>query len=279
MEPTVDYSLNTLRINKEVVALEAGLLSNVADLLRNIFPTISKEFTGLVGKFSTPEKVVKLTSSQKAFLKELEQHTYLNIAPLAAYVPEGMDVTYLSFLDVLKDATEHCEHLLDVTMVDYCKFLGNLINNADAKLDSSSLVPIYKNLQVNREELNKRFLECFKHGSSRTEVSIGNVVSRNSDWPKIFELTEDVNREIEMVDREKLSKKILECVQLINVIQNKIKRNEFEGISPEAVNTLADGAFQIASELEFYSVIHYRVIAITTAINRTIEHFQEVFKK
>ncbi|EKD22668.1 MAG: hypothetical protein ACD_84C00015G0001 [uncultured bacterium] len=58
----------------------------------------------------------------------------------------------------------------------------------------------------------------------------------------------------------------------------KIKRNEFDGMSPEIIRNLSDGAFQVASELEFYSVMHYRVTAYANAVTRTAEHFEKTMK-
>jgi hypothetical protein len=279
MNVTAGLTLNTLRINKDIVALESGILTSMSNLLANTFPTISREFTGFVGRFNAPSETVALTSDQNKFLHEINNYKYLDIAPIRAFVPEGMDTTYIAYFTALKDATEHCEHIVETTMNDYALFLGSLINNTDSKFDTTNFVPVYKTLNANRDKLNDRLAKCFLMGSTKAEVTIGDVISRNTDWKEVFELSEKMLKEIQMVNRSKLDKKIVECVQLISIIQNKIKRNEFEGISPQAINNLSEGAFQIASELEFYSVTHYRVLAATTSVNRTIENFRKLFSK
>jgi len=64
----------------------------------------------------------------------------------------------------------------------------------------------------------------------------------------------------------------------LETILDKIKRNEFQQMSPEVINNLSEGTYQMARELEFYSVIYFKVQVFINSINKTIDHFKSVVK-
>jgi hypothetical protein len=53
------------------------------------------------------------------------------------------------------------------------------------------------------------------------------------------------------------------------MIIDKIQKNEIEHVSPEVTQNLAFGAYEVAREIEFFSVVYYKVLALTTSVDAT----------
>lgn len=271
--------LNSLRIQAAQVSLESISGADIRNLLTNAFPSIVSEVKSYFSQFNPSDRSVMLAFDKYGFNKELGKHNYMDIGPLSAFIPEGLDVKYIPYSEELVKAAEHAAKVLSGTMATYTVFLSQLINNADAKLASDSFDKVYENLSKEREQINAALGKCFKKGSTKSETTISEVVDRNNDWQKVFENADVMVKLIESVDRKALNKKIEESTKLLEVIMEKIRRDEFVGMSPEVIRNLSDGAYCMASELEFYSVTHYKILAFTTCLNRTIDHFEKVFKK
>jgi hypothetical protein len=269
-----------LRVRRDLVALEVFSIADVTGLLGKVFPTIQAEFNGFVGKFASTgqDENIKFTTKERDFLKEIATRPYMDIESLHAHVPEGLAVPYLQYLDSLELAVRHASAVMEDVLAPYSVFLAQLVTNTEQKFDSKRIDQTYPNLAKERDSFNKSLGGCFTPGSNKAMVKYGDVVNRNADWREVFRRSEQIVTMINKVDRRALDKKIVECTKLLDVIMAKIGRDEFEGVNPQVVSNLAEGAYQVASELEFYSVTHYKTEALAAAIGRTVAHVLEVFK-
>jgi len=144
--------------------------------------------------------------------------------------------------------------------------MDNTAASSGRRLDSP-----YASMESKRKQLNSALGSCFAAGVNKTDVSYGDVIERNSDWPALFQQVDQLVQTINRVDRNALQKKAKECSEHLLVIQNKIGRGDYGDMSPQVAVNLAQGAYQVASELEFFSVTYYKVAALAAAMNRTVE--------
>lgn len=270
--------LNQLRIDRDRIAIEAFSGADVKTLLFTTFPSMVKELIGFTDQFQPDAPAIVMTSRQAEFVKEISKHPYLEISAFAAFTPEGLNVTYHKYSSELLLAVMHASRILAGGMTAYSTFLAQLVTNTEQKFSSVSFDKAYKDLAQERNKLNTAIGDCFKRGSTKTESTLGDVIDRNGDWQHVFHNGDNMTKLINSVDRKALNKKINECKELLEVIIKKIDRNEFDSMSPQVIKNLSDGAFQIASELEFYAVVYYRVLAFTNAVNRTVTHCQQILK-
>lgn len=271
--------LNQLRIDRDRIAVEAFSGADVKTLLFTTFPAMVKELVGFAGQFQPDAPAIVLTSRQNEFIRMVSKHPYLEIAPLLAFTPEGLNATYYKYSTELLLAAMHASRILTGGMTAYSVFLSQLITNNEQKFSSVSFDKAYKDLAAERAKLNASLGDCFKKGSTKTESTLGDTLDRNADWQHVFHNIDNMTKLVNSVDRKALNKKIDECKELLEVIIKKIERNEFDGMSPQVIKNLSDGAFQIASELEFYAVVYYRVLALATSVNRTIDHATQVLNQ
>lgn len=270
--------LHILDHRARLLALEAYSTHNVVELVKSVATDIYDAFGDFAAQFDPRRPALHLTSKQTAFLREVPKHNYVDIRPLGCFVPAGLNVPYLKYIDVLSPAVRSCAEMPEAVLAPYAQFLANLVTNRDAASGAGINAKLVEAKKA-REIHNRSIGACFLEGSNRTDRSLGQVVARNTDWQPVLKGADEMIQAINKVDRNALDKKMRECVELLGLIQKKLKKGDFKDMSPASATSLADGAHEVALELEFFSVTYYRVQALATALNQTVERLDEIFKK
>jgi DNA-binding FrmR family transcriptional regulator len=196
---------------------------------------------------------------------------------LSAFTPEGLAVPYLQYLSALAASVQHVARMPEEVLYPFSKYVAAIVSNSEMASSSQRIDQPYAQLQGQRQALNAQIGKCFQNGSRRTERQLGEVISRNADWAEVLHQCDSLATAINKIDRKALDRKIKECVELLSAVQRKIEAQAFGDMSSQVANGLANGTFQVASELEFYSVTHFRLDALATAVAKTLEHLQFVF--
>jgi hypothetical protein len=270
--------LASMRRTREAVAMEAFLSTDLPDLLRNIFPGMVRDLMSFTANFKADDPAIPLNSNQRAFVRKLEAHQYSDLAPLTAFIPEGMQSHYTQYLGSLQVSVKHAVKLMDEVLAPYSLFLSRLITNKDEQFSTQSMESTFQAIAKERDYANETIACDFKVGSTQSETTYGKVVSRNGDWLSVLSIVDQLSTEMNKVDRKALEKKIKECDTYLNIIIDKIKRDDLDGVSPQVVQNLADGAYQVGLELQFFTVTFYKVQAIAECIKRTVVHVEKVLQ-
>lgn len=272
---------NQLRIYRDMAALEhAASSSSLGELVQSIFPSIVSELTGFINRFNPLEKGIHLTHFSHTFMREIVKHNYMDITALMAYKPEGLSVPYLDYTEALLPSVDHSSQIINKVLGPYSTLLSQLITNPENQLSAhNQLTTMFSKYESDRSEMNNIIGKCFDKGSTQSETTYGNVVARNADWQKVFVNIDNMLKKINFVDRKALNKKVNECDELLHLLVEKIKKDQYKDISSEMVMNLSNGAYCVASELEMYSITYYRVLALSETVNHTVENVNRLLNK
>lgn len=268
--------LQTLEHRARLVALEAHLISDVANLVRGVAHDVSEAFGDFVAHIKPTLPGITVASNNTPFLREIVKHNYMALRPLQCFTPEGLKVTYLEYLEALAPAVEHAAAVGSNVLNPYASFLADMVTNRDGALRSKDFSASYAALGAKRELLQAQLGKCFSKGGHESSAELGKVVARMNDWQPVLAGVDACAVAINKVDRKALDKKMHECVELLDILQKKLERNEYGDVSPEVANNLASGAFQAAKELEFFSTTYYRVLTLAEAVQKTTEQLLRV---
>ena len=259
------------------LALESMMVANPFDRLTNLLPVAVSAFKHMLGLMSTDAPAANpLTSDQAKFVKTVASRNYLNLSQMPARVPEGMKSTYLRYLHVLTEASTHASKVVD-RLSAYTLFLGTLINEHGAELSTRFDRASYNALRAARDDHTSMLATLVQNGSVKVDTTYGAVVERNADWKAIFEGLNLVASQINGVNKRTINKKVEEAAQYLEIIERKAGRGELEHISPQMVAEIADGAFQMGKEVEYFVAVWYKVQALTEAINATVLQLNQVY--
>lgn len=271
-------TINSLRLKRDIVSMEAFSLPNVTDLVKRIIPGMILDMKSYIGTLSFTDSAINLTSNQKSLIKELPKHTYNDLSHLIVFVPEGLDVNYKQYLEALKLSLNQTDLVIE-ELGNYTTFLSRLVTNSDDLISTDYAKNKYKAIQEELEHASDVTSKCFKKNSTDTEKKYSNIVRNNSELKEVVEEMNTLITRIEAVDKKVITKKVNEASELLTIIYNKIKRGDMDNISPEMVSKISDYTYIIAKYLEFYSVTYYRVKAFTSAVNQTIDKVNEIINR
>ncbi len=237
-----------------------------------LIPGIMSEFKDFVAHFSNSNNkpAIQLTSKQTELVKTLGKHAYFDLAPLYVTVPEGLNVGYRAYCEALETALQFAE-ILPEELSNYETFISRLLSNEDDVKSTDYAKFKYDTMNKDLDASVAKIARCFKKNDHTTEMKYGQVIQSNGEWSTVFEQVNSIVKRIEAVDRTSLLKQIERTTKLLDMFQGKIKRHEIDNISHEMVAKVGDYTYIVARYLEYYSVTHYRVLALAEAINQTTE--------
>lgn len=269
--------IKNLQLTSERIALEAFIVSDLAAMVKRAFPQILDDFKGLIGFASPVEAAIQLTPEARSFVNNVaRKHSYVDIAPMSAWVPEGLSGTYIDYIPSLQGQVAHAERVVNETLGPYCGFLAKVLTNYDDQLSTQAVS--YTGLNKVREGLEAGNAKHYRKGSTQVQVSLGDVVKRNSDWETVLHNADELSQRMNKVDRKALNKKLTEATDLLDRLIKQIKAGKLDHLTPEVVTTLSNGAYQVAKEVEFYSIVYYRVMAFTDAVSKTVRSTSDILK-
>ena len=270
--------LNTIRIQRDTVALEFLSGGRLAAMAKSVLPDMVASFRSSLPDFNANDKPIPLSSRQREFIRLVEKHSYTNLAPLSVFVPEGLDATYKDYIARLDVSVDHIKHIIDDVLAPFTTYLSQLITNRDQVFNTASMDSLFSKLEEGRKNAHASIGECFKQGSTRTEVKYGDAVKRNADWEEVLHNSDHISTEMNRIDRKQLARKVKECSDLLEIVIAKIKRGELDNAADAVVQNLSNGTYQVASEVEFFSVTYYRVDALCKSIKATTEKIENIFE-
>lgn len=261
-------------------ALALGLdgFTMVRDKLKECFPSILRGFNANEDLTKLP-KFEDLSRKEKEFLKEIEGLNYTQLREYKAYVPEGLTGTYLEYATALRQSVEHLKYIVPNVLMPYLTFLGHIVSDKKARIATTDNSKFYDNLDKDRQASYKAQAQFFSDKHHNAESKVGKVIARNSDWPEVFALMKHLVTDLKMADRDKIKNVVKQCSDYLEIIYTYLNGEEMTNVSPEVSQALARGAFTIAQELEYFSIIYYRVLALESSIDRTTNKIQEIINK
>jgi hypothetical protein len=267
-----------LQVQRDQIALEFIAMSNPIQRITEFAPVAARAFEHMIGLLSTDAPAANpLTSAQAQFVKTVAGRNYLNLSQMPARVPEGLKGTYLQYLHVLSEASDYASKILERLSV-YTVFLGTLVNEHGAELNTRFDRVRYTALREKRDDFTGMLSAIFIPGSVRAESTYGAVVQRNADWKAVFEALNLVAHQINGVNKRMVNKKVEEASTSLGIIEAKVSRGELANITPQMVSELAEGAYEMGKDVEFFVAIWYKVQAITEAINATVTTLNKVYE-
>lgn len=279
---TLDFSLPPvaeLRYASESMSSYAsdaiGAVSKVAGRLRELMPTIKNNFAASqeVGQI---EDLKLFTKDEQKFLKILEHASFAEVRQLRADTPEGFVGSFPAYAGVLHSAANNLTNLAAEVLNPYTVFLGQLISSRDAALATDDKKNVYLKMKKEREDGYSAIAHFFPAKNAQGNQRIGQVIGRNGDWPTVFKLMGEAVEKINAVNREQLAQLIALAEDYLGIIHDMLVQGKLDGVTPETSRALADGAYQVASQIEYYALVHFKTLAFTNAVKGTVERVNDI---
>lgn len=240
-------------------------------------PGLKRGFSGNTDLTTLGKFAAGIPAHQTVLLKNIAHVTYGEIRNIGVTVPEGMIGTYLNFLKALRPAVEHIRDIVPDVVMPYTVFLASLVSNKSAALSTKGGGIDFNKMERERNASYAALGACFNK-TTNVRSSMGEVIERNSDWALVLKETKELSDIINQIKREQVREFTRQCEDYLDAIYHNLQNGAIEEVSPEAANALALGAYQVASELTYFSVVYYRTLSLASAINHSVDQLNYVLE-
>lgn len=254
-------SVEAAKIDANNVAMEG-----ISEILKNSLPGIINGFNGFLNAIKPSAKLLSFSFKRPTLVERVEKVAYVNLAQLPIPVPQGLMVPYLDYISILETAVERAEKV-DGLINAFTTTVAQLITNPDLQKDTRSHTSFYRDLQNSRDTTYATIGACFSN-NYKAKQPYGTMIRRNAEWNDIINRSNDLIDRMNKIDRKGLINKSKQLGSMLKKVKESSKYGGFDSASPETIKLLADGSYQMASELEYYAVIYYRVQALTATIDQ-----------
>lgn len=239
----------------------------VSELLVKVMPGINNGFKTILNTIK-PTSIIEVLFEDSLEVA-LGKVNYVSLSKLDLSVPEGLQVKYLTYLEALESSTKR---LVDLpkNLEDFTRYVAGILTNHDSRVSTVSQDNLFRELDSSRGVAYAAISSCF-NGGTRAKRKYSELVDRNADWPVVESKVKAVVKELNQYDRSDLIDKAKHLHSLLQKVEQTSKRGGFDLANPNVLKTLAEGAFQLASELEYLSVLYYRVLGLTKAVAEDIK--------
>lgn len=248
--------------------------------MRAFFPGIFSQL-GKVFEESTPSAdAVQFPRDQRDFLKLIEERNYARLSQLPVFIPEGMTATYAETSKALLEAAMHTKTALPTLLSHYGQYIAVLVNTPSMWKSTKDDNTYYNTLKKEREVVSKAMDACYDNAKHETNAKYEDVIARNPDWMDVLNQTRALTDALNSIDRKQLDKSIANIMELVEVIRKRAQTQDIlsDDVSRQTLTALSEGIYQIAVELEFFSVVYYRSQAFSKAVSDSMSQLTESLK-
>jgi hypothetical protein len=259
-------SLGVLEEATLVLSTEAINLRGSFDSLREKLPGFFDKLTGFVNGLLPNEELQLDLFNQRKYAKLSKKGDYMTLRRRNVMVPKGLQVSYLKHLTSLNRNQDALDELLTETLRPFERHLATLLSNPETLKSQRDSKIIDKVVTHDIESLRTEMAKDFNKDSAERR-SYGDLVGRQSDWPKIAGEFNDLVERMARISR----KEVLSLVETISGHLNKlIERMETDPETYEAsglkISELAKVSFVMAEEVEFYATQAFMVEQLQASI-------------
>lgn len=266
----------------EQIALEAQFLKNMAQAIKDFFPSIfgeinkNKEVTINLLDELQKDKDIKLDKDQIFVLKEIMRHNFTEYNSMSTMVPNGFTGQH-TFIDFIKQLEHSVDHLMTIEKTVLQRFYSEIsafITNKGDRASLNDLSNYYTALGKKSEQDLAKIGQFFK-GDDTAYLPIGKVIHRGNDLPALYRELIVLDKKINTIDRGALKDSINKISDVMDMIILNAQQNKIDYASPEIIKSISNGAYIVAKELEYYSVVFFRVIMIKESVKNLTENLKK----
>lgn len=259
-----------IALEYQTISLEAKGGRDSLELFHSRLPRFIanvKDFiSSALGRSAPRPDLVKM----QTMIKAIEAVGYSRAMALKVYVPTGLSVTYPEYVSVLEESQNAVDRLEKSLLVPFSDWISKMLSSP---VELSSLRPSNapKGIEFSDiEGIRKQVGNCFDNRKGRGEKSLGEAFRRVADIELVQNNTNAIIERLAKINRRELASSVEELSSLLARLVRRIESKE-EGyeISNQVIKLLSDMVYQVAVEVEHYSVYVHSIEALTNALNDT----------
>lgn len=262
----------------ESIKLGLDSLAHFSGRLKELLPDLVHAFKGTPRTEGLPA-LPPLKGDAKRFVELVSKHSFLEMREIKAFVPQGLNAPFTQYLTGLEAAATRCEMMTGEILTPYVTFLAQLTALPEAARGSDDRSQYSLALRTAREDIYNEVKACFAPGSSDGRARLATVVERVADFAPVLQRTHDLVNRFEAIKRAKVDELVKQAETYLDIIHDRVQKGQLTEITPEVCKALADGAFEVACDVEFFAIAYFWVLGLKGSLENTMEEVTRVLQR
>lgn len=217
----------------------------------------------------------------KTSINWLDRNPYLSIGDVTVFVPVGLNVNMLEYVETLEESVEYLANINDGLLIPLRALMGKYVNEPDL-LNSRKVLPLENKTkteysQKRLDKLISDISECFDPRQRTDKEKFKKVYSRNQDLnitsERVLQLQDNLNR----INHTN----VRECMKTIHDYATNIAEQinvESLDVNDKIVDMLTDRMYLAAAWVEFYGHICQKATVVSKALEDTRSKIEDLSK-
>lgn len=275
-----DSTTVSLESQLQRLALEAGFLSNVAGVFKNVVPSVSNAMKEAYQLFVSSDQItdqIKETQKNISKLKPRLKHASLvSLDKTLVSVPEGFKGNFLDYAETLLSMSDEVFQESNKLIGEYSFVLSAFITNREDKISLQDHSNLFIRIQKRREELIAKISKFFPTTGDLSKAYIGTVIERVADVEVLVSHVEKLNGKRKQQSLEDLRDSIKKCTDLLDIIVEDVRREGVQQISGPAAMKISQGAYEVARYVEFISSYRFKTEQFIVAVGKLVTQLDQL---
>ena len=255
------------------VALEANFVANAVQSVIDFFPSMTKSISKGFNRLNELKPFVKtgydhnfsLDSKEKTIQEKLKVVPYSDLIKFRVPAPEGFIGNYPAYLESLLASFDYHKQVCIPAVEDFYELVANVVTNKNARNSLKDNDRKYKELTQLRQSTNLNIAKFFIASSSQNETEYKKLFTSNDEVIKTFKLRYQLMDVLKNVDIKEMTTFVSKINDALNTLIELAQNGDIEQLSTAQLKNLTTGAYETASQVEFFAVNYYRAeVAVNT---------------
>lgn len=281
---TLDSILSTHFNNLGLESLDGDLAatqSNIKNIYNpGVFNSLRRRLTALFGpRIASQFQVNNVVNKKTA--QFLDQQSYLTVGDVTVYVPQGLSVTYLQYIEALESAFTDLRDIEAELLRPALNTILALMNNPQMLSSASGIQGMFNGrlFSANLSGRIAHIAECKSQGNKSDTMKYSKAFERNADLEAAVVRQLALQDGVIQVNPDKVKKLTSEIFDAGSKLADLMKTDPaFADVSKSNSKLLAEQLFEVARWVEFLGVYTNEVIISSHAIGDTIKKLDKIAK-
>lgn len=272
--------LNSIKTKSDTISLEAISGTQVYKLVANRLPAFFADVKNFVTSLVAEEAPRVQFVESKEVDKAIGRTIYADLRHVTVFVPAGLSVHYLDYIEALGGAVSINARLVKETLAPFNAWLAKMLTNPEGLSAQRAPEALREFVFHDIEGVKKQLAACFKKGAVETEVPFGKVVARNGDWKQAIEKTNDLITAQSAVDVKEVRDLVNSITANLDLLLRRMEEDkDMYRASAVTIDFLSKLCYNLGLEIEFFSVTTYQLKVLEQSLNDSNERLKEILGK
>lgn len=278
MQVELTHSLRSLSLQSQVISIESlsrhlpnkPLLTKLSNLADGVSVFLSEKTASLFNRAEATN--FNLSGSPSSALKGVG---YLDLKDVLLPCPEGLQVSYLQYAQIIQEAQKTTSYLLEDCLYPFSAFISESLNYPD-KMSSALRTSGVKlhNLDPLRKKINSAF------DGVNGELPYIKAIARNGEWDDLEKALAKILTTQKQTNDKLIAEKIDEIQTNLDTLITRMQdTNEKYRPSSELIGELSKLAYGLAEQVTFYAIVATSIESLCVSVEQAKSVIKSAAKK